>query len=82
MDFFQSELAPRLVFILGIVNILSGTILFLSCRCVPGMKFAARWMKNARYLRFYKLHCYLWWIFWPGVIIHAVVAIIFFGMPF
>lgn len=82
MDFFQSELAARLVFILGIVNLVTGLVIFLSCRCVPGMRFTGQLMKHASYARFFKIHCYLWWIFWPSVVIHAIIAIGFFGTPF
>ena len=71
-----------LIFVLGIVNIVTGTVLFLSCRCIPGMTIAGSLMKNPAYLRFYKYHCYLWWILWPSVIIHAVMAFLYFGSPF
>jgi hypothetical protein len=39
-------------------------------------------MKYGAYKYFFKLHCYLWWIFWPSVLVHAGVAIVFFGVPF
>jgi cytochrome b561 len=69
------------IFILGIVNILTGTTLFFSCRCVPTSKLLDGLMKRPGYQRFYKYHCYLWWILWPSVIIHAVLAFLYFGLP-
>ena len=78
MDIFQL-IAPRLIFILGIVNLVLGLSIFFSCRCIPNWKLTSSLMKYGAYKRFFKLHCYLWWIFWPSVIVHAVVAIVFFG---
>lgn len=82
MNFFQSELAARLIFILGIVNLVTGVLVFASCRCVPAMRITGQIMKHAVYARFYKYHCYIWWVFWVSVVTHAVIAIGFFGSPF
>ncbi len=81
MDIFQL-IAPRLIFILGIINLVFGLSIFFSCRCVPGWKLTGGMMKYAVYKHFFKLHCYLWWIFWPSVLVHAGVAIVFIGVPF
>jgi len=80
MDIFQS-IAPRLIFILGIVNLVFGFIIFFSCRCIPSWKLTGSLMKYAAYRQFFKYHCYIWWIFWPSVIVHAIFAIVFFGVP-
>jgi hypothetical protein len=53
----------------------------MSCRCIPGMGFGRRLMKYPAYQKFFKFHCYLWWIFWPSVIVHAIFAIGLFGIP-
>ena len=82
MDFFQSELAPRLIFILAIINLVSGVLIFLSCRCIPGLRISGQIMKITAYARFYKIHCYIWWVFWISVLAHAVIAIGFMGIPF
>jgi hypothetical protein len=79
--FFTAAMA-KLIFVLGIINVVTGTILFFSCRCIPGMKITGGLMKFATYKRFYQYHCYLWWILWPSVIIHAVIAFLYFGSPF
>jgi hypothetical protein len=81
MDIFHSIFAMRLIFILGIVNLAAGFLLLMSCRCIPGMSFGRRLMKYPAYQKFFKFHCSLWWVLIPSVIIHAVFAIGFFGIP-
>jgi hypothetical protein len=81
MDIVFSSVAARVIFILGIVNILAGLLLFFSCRCLHGSKIGNTLLKNPGYQRFYKLHCHIWKVFWPSVMIHAVLAIILFGWP-
>jgi hypothetical protein len=74
-------LTTRLIFILGIINLVTGTSIFFSCRCIPGSGLGKRLMKYQGYQRFFKYHCYIWWIFWPSVIVHATLALILFGWP-
>jgi hypothetical protein len=70
----------RVIYILGIVNLVTGLLVFFSCRCIPGSKLTAGLMKHKKYQRFYKYHCYFWRVFWPSVIVHAIFAIGFFGV--
>ena len=72
----------KLIYILGIVNVLTGLLIVLSCRCIPGARIAARLMDYPAYQRFFKYHCYIWWIFWPSVFAHAILVILFIGIPF
>jgi hypothetical protein len=81
MDFFQSLAAGRIIFILGILNIVCAIVLFLSCRCLPGYRLAAHLMQNPRYKKFFSYHCYIWWVFWPSIVIHAFLALMLFGWP-
>ena len=81
MDIFESVVAPRLVLILGVVNIVSGLAIFFTYCCIPGMNIGARLMKYAAYRRFYQFHCYIWWLFWGSVMVHAIFAIGFYGVP-
>jgi hypothetical protein len=81
MDIFQSIVATWLIFILGIINLLSGTLILLTCRCIPGLKIAGNPMKYATYRSLYKYHCYIWLVFWVSVMVHAVFAIGFLGIP-
>lgn len=74
-------IAPKIIFTLGVVNLLSGFAIFFSCRCVGSANIGKRLMQKGWYKSFYKHHCVIWRIFWPSVIIHATLAIIFFGIP-
>ncbi len=79
--FFHSAIAAWIIFILSITNIILGLLVFLSCRCVPGYKFAHGLMQNKSYLKFYKFHGYLWLIFLISVLIHGIFALNFMGVP-
>jgi len=82
MDIFQSIIAARLIFIFGIINLVTAVLVLLSCRCIPGSKLTASLMKYKAYQRFYRYHCYVWWVFWVSVVVHAVFATAFLGVPF
>ena len=82
MDIFQEITATRVTFILGITNLVTITLIFLSCRCIPGLKIVSKLVKYPAYKRFYKYHCYIWWVFWVSVIAHATFAIASIGVPF
>ena len=75
-------LATRIIFILGLVNSVTGLSIFFSCRCLPGSSIGKSLMKRPRFQKFYKFHCYLWWIFWPSVVIHATLVFVYLGWPF
>jgi hypothetical protein len=74
--------ASRVIVSLGIINLVTGLLIFFSCRCFPGSRVGKLLMKQRWYQRFFKLHCYIWWIFWGSVVVHAIFAIIYFGWPF
>ena len=82
MGIFQSIGVAKLIFILGIINLVAGALIFFSCRCLPGNRLAGGLMKHSAYKRLFSYHCYIWWVFWPSVIVHAVLALAFFGVPF
>lgn len=79
--FFHSVIAARIIFAFSITNIVLGILVFLSCRCMPGFKFGHSLMQNKTYLKFYKFHVYLWLFFLISVLIHAIFAINFLGIP-
>ena len=79
--FFHSVIAARIIFSFSITNIVLGILVFLSCRCMPGFKFGHSLMQNKTYLKFYKFHVYLWLFFLISVLIHAIFAINFLGIP-
>ncbi|OGN99049.1 MAG: hypothetical protein A2Y58_00445 [Chloroflexi bacterium RBG_13_51_52] len=74
--------ATRILFVLGIVNVITGLLIFFSYRCLPGSKLGKNLMKYRWYQKYFKLHCYIWWIFWLSVIVHAIFAIVYIGWPF
>jgi hypothetical protein len=81
MEIFQSAAVAKIIFILGIVNILTAFFIFGSCRCVSGSKINRRITKARWYKHIFNLHCHIWKVFWPSVIIHAFLAIMYFGWP-
>jgi hypothetical protein len=74
METFYS-VAPRIIFALGVVNLLTGLAIFSSCRCIPGSKIGGRLLQYRWYKSFFKYHCHVWKVFWPSVMIHAALAI-------
>lgn len=86
MSIFQSAVALRVVFALGILNVVSGLLVFLTCRCTPGARIVTRitgnLMEYSFYRRVFGYHCYIWWVFWVSVMVHAVFAIGVVGVPF
>ncbi|MFC2002155.1 hypothetical protein ACFLUZ_06635 [Chloroflexota bacterium] len=82
MDIFQSILAARLIFIFGIINLVTGVLVLLTCRCLPSINITGKLTKSAAYRHLFKYHCYIWWVFWVSVIVHAIFAIAFLGLPF
>ncbi|MFC1963946.1 hypothetical protein ACFLV1_01025 [Chloroflexota bacterium] len=82
MNLFPPAIAARIIFILGVTNLVTGLLVLSTCRCIPGLKITGRLMQHAAYKRFYKYHCYIWWVFWVSVIVHAFLAIGLLGFPF
>ena len=82
MDIFSEIVVARLMFILGITNLVAVTLIFLSCRCIPELGIIGKLMKYRVYQRFYKYHCYIWWALWISVVIHAILGITYLGIPF
>lgn len=86
MEIFEPALAAKIVFSLGIINLLSGSLILLTCRCTPGSRIAIRLagnlMQYTAYKRFFSYHCALWWIFWTSVMVHAIFALSLIGFPF
>lgn len=74
-------LAIKLVFILGITNIIGLALVLFSCRCIMNIR-PEKLSKSKIYIAFYKYHCVYWWFFIISVMIHAVIAITAFGNPF
>ena len=81
MVLIDLNLGVKLVFILGIVNILSILLVFFSCRCLVGVKFVNKLWQYGWSKRFYSMHCYYWWVFITSVFLHTILAFLIFGNP-
>lgn len=83
MDIFLTGFGARVIFILGITNLVGGLLVALSCRCIPALSvIGGKLMQYKAYQRFYRYHCYYWLFFWVSVMVHAIFAIGRFGVPF
>lgn len=82
MNVFYTSFAAQLIFVLGIVNMITGLVLLSSCRWIPGSKLTAGLMKRGWYKSYYKYHAYVWWGFWTSVAVHVVFAVGRLGIPF
>jgi len=81
MEIFYS-IAIWLIVISGILVLVSGLLIFFSCRCIPEWKLTSGLMNHEKYKRFFKTHCNIWWVFWVLVIVHATIAIVYLVSPF
>jgi hypothetical protein len=78
----SSLAATRVIFVLGIINLASGLLVFFTCRCLPGSRIGKGLTKYRWYRGLFKIHCYIWWVFWISVIAHAIFVLIYIGQPF
>ena len=72
----------RIVFITALINLVSFLLVLLSCRCVNTWKLTAWLNRYGWFKRFFKWHCFLWYIFLPSMIIHIIFAFMIAGIPF
>ena len=80
--FIDPLLGQKIVYILGITNIVSIILVFFSCRCLLGWKLTARLARFPWFQKFYRYHCWYWWLFIVSVFAHSVIALLIFGNPF
>ncbi len=76
MALIDPVLGLRLIFILGITNIIGLLLVLLSCRCIG----SARLFRHGWYKKFYNLHCYFWLLFIGSVLLHTTLAFLVFGI--
>ncbi len=83
MAIFYSITSAQIIFILGITNLVGALLVVLTCRCIPALSIVrGKLMQHKAYQRFYRYHCYYWWLFWASVVAHAIFAIQRVGVPF
>ncbi len=71
----------QVIYVLGVINIVSGLFILFSCRCML-YTLVGKMQKYSWYRRFYRMHNIYWWIFFASVFLHSTLAFIFFGNPF
>ncbi len=81
MALIDPNLGVKLIFILGITNVISILLVFFSCRCLVGVKFVKKMFQYEWYKKFYNWHCYYWLIFITSVLLHTTIAFLVFGNP-
>jgi len=82
MVFDKTILGVQIIYLLGVTNIIGILLVFFSCRCLAGRRITNRLMQHGSYRKFYKNHCYYWWIFFGSVLLHTIIAFLVFGFPF
>jgi hypothetical protein len=79
---FSPLVEARIIFITAIINIVAILMVLLSCRCINSWKITAWLAKYHWFKRYFKWHCYVWYVLLPSIIVHAVFAIQMLGVPF
>ncbi len=82
MAIIDPALGVKLVYLLGITNIIGFLLIFFSCRCVGGIGSFSGLLSKKWFNRFYNYHCYYWWFFAISVLLHTALAFIVFGSAF
>jgi len=74
------EILTKIVFVLGLTNLVGLFLIFFSCRC--GIMKYPKLSTSKTYMWFYKYHCYYWWFFLLSVLVHAILGLVVIGFPF
>jgi hypothetical protein len=82
MALIDPELGIKLVYVLGITNIIGLLLVLFSCRCMGFPRLTRKLFNYSWYHKFYQKHCYYWWFFVISVLLHTIFAAIVFGWPF
>ena len=77
-----ADVMLKIVFITALINLLSVFLILTTCRCMNMWKITSGLNKMAWFKRYFRWHCYIWYIFVPSLIIHAYFAISVMGVPF
>lgn len=80
MPIINPLIGVKLVYILGITNVISLLLVMFSCRCCLGRRPSLA--NSKRYMNFYRYHCFYWWLLIASIFAHATIAFLAFGIPF
>ena len=59
MEIFQSIVAARVIFMLGIINLVTGALIAFTCRCAAGSKVTGKLMQYAGFKRLFSYQCHI-----------------------
>ena len=76
------QLGVKLIFALGITNIIGLLLVLTSCRCMGLSSITNRFFQYTWYQKYYQHHCLYWWIFIISVVLHSFLAFYILGNPF
>jgi hypothetical protein len=79
---FSVIIEARIVFVTAMINLAAIALILFSCRCINTWKLTSVINKHAWFKKFFRWHCYLWFILLPSLVLHAVLAIRLLGVPF
>ena len=82
MSIVDPVFGVKLVYLLGITNVLFFLLIASTCRCVIGVKFVNDMLKKQWYRWLFDHHCWYWRLFFLSVTIHIALALMVFGSPF
>jgi hypothetical protein len=72
----------KIIFVTAMINLISVLLVLTSCRCMNMWKLTSGLNKHAWFKRYFRWHCYIWYVLIPSIIIHAVFALKVMGIPF
>tara|TARA_Y100000310_G_scaffold324587_1_gene386609 strand:- start:42 stop:287 length:246 start_codon:yes stop_codon:yes gene_type:complete len=76
------ELGIKLIYILGITNILSIILVMFTCRCMGLYRLTNKLFQYPWFQKIYSKHCWYWYIFIISVFAHTILAFKILGNPF
>ena len=78
---FETIAAARILFLSGLVVLVTSLLIMASCRCVPSKGLLGALRRASWFTRLFSRHCILWMIFAAVLVVHVVFAAGFLGIP-
>lgn len=77
-----ADILQKILYLLGITNIIAFLLIFFSCRCLAGIELIKKLMGYEWYRNFFNYHCWYWYILLISVALHTILAFVLIGNPF
>ncbi len=78
---FATITSARILFLSGLVVLITSLLLMASCRCIPSKGLLGALRRASWFTRLFSRHCILWMIFVAVLVVHVVFATGFLGIP-